>query len=397
MPKPATPTPSSTAGSPGGILTLVRNGRATSRAEVARATGLSPTTVALRVELLIDAGYLREAGTGDSHGGRRPRQLEVDPRGGVILGVDLGARHASFGLFDMRAQLVAEHHIEIDIADGPDVILPWVHAQSQSLVTRYAQADQKLIGIGIGLPGPVSYPAGRLISPSRMPGWDGLDVALELTKLTGVPTVVDNDANLMALGEHILRGEDVNDFVFIKAGSSIGGGVIVGGELHHGHHGMAGDISHVTVHGAPETPCSCGRNGCLDAVAGGAAIVANLHANGVDISDTLQVLELARNGHPLATQMLREAGMRTGTVLATVVNFSNPQRIVLGGTLSEAGAFVGGVKSAIYTECLPLATEGLEIEVSQAKERGGIIGAARVVLDQILDAEIVTNRVTSLS
>lgn len=393
MPKPATPAPPATAGSPGGILTLVRSGRASSRAEVARATGLSPTTVAVRVELLIEAGYLREAGSGDSHGGRRPRQIEVDPSGGLIVGVDLGARHASFGLFDMRAKLIAEHHVDIDIAEGPEVILPWVASIATQLATSHAQSGQQLIGIGLGLPGPVSQPDGILISPSRMPGWDGLDAAAELTRIAGIPAVVDNDANLMALGEHIVRGEDVDDFVFIKAGSSIGGGVIVGGELHHGHHGMAGDISHVTVHDAPGTPCSCGRNGCLDAVAGGAAIVANLQAASVDVLDTPQVLELARNGHPLATQMLREAGIRTGTVLATVVNFSNPQRIVLGGTLSEAGAFVGGVKSAIYTECLPLATDGLEIEVSQAKALGGIIGAARVVLDRILDADLVTKQI----
>jgi predicted NBD/HSP70 family sugar kinase len=395
MPRTAPPTPASTAGSPGGILTLVRSGRAASRAEIARVTGLSPTTVAARVALLIDAGYLRDAGSGDSHGGRRPRQLEVDPSGGLIVGVDLGARHASFGLFDMRAKLIAEHHVDIDIAEGPGTILPWVVTVAQRLVSEHAIDGQRLIGLGLGLPGPISQPEGRLISPSRMPGWDGLDAAAELIRLAGVPAVVDNDANLMALGEHISRGEDVADFVFIKAGSSIGGGVIVGGELHHGHHGMAGDISHVTVHGAPATPCSCGRNGCLDAVAGGAAIVASLQAESVDVTDTPQVLALARDGHPLATQMLREAGIRTGTVLATVVNFSNPQRIVLGGTLSEAGAFVGGVKSAIYTECLPLATDGLEIEVSQTKKRGGVIGAARVVLDRLLDADTVTKHVTA--
>lgn len=394
MPKPVTPPLSNTAGSPGGILTLVRNGRATSRAEVARATGLSPTTVAVRVELLIEAGYLREAGSGDSHGGRRPRQLEVDPSGGLIVGVDLGARHASLGLFDMRAELLAEQHTDIDIADGPHVILPWVVEMTKRLVAEHAQPGSRVIGIGLGLPGPISQPEGILISPSRMPGWDGLDVAAELHRLSGVPAVVDNDANLMALGEHISRNEDVNDFVFIKAGSSIGGGIIVGGELHHGHHGMAGDISHVTVHGAPATPCSCGRNGCLDAVAGGAAIVTSLQSASVAVDDTLGVLELARNGHPLATQMLREAGMRTGTVLATVVNFSNPERIVLGGTLAEAGAFVAGVRSAIYTECLPLATDGLEVEVTQAKQRGGIMGAARVVLDRILDADTV-NQIAS--
>ena len=395
MPKPATPKPSTTVGTPGGILTLVRSGRASSRAEIARATGLSPTTVAVRVQRLIDAGYLREAGSGDSHGGRRPRQLEVNPSGGLIVGVDLGARHASFGLFDMGAQRIADHHVDIDIAEGPDVILAWVVAMAQRLVAENATQGQLLIGIGIGLPGPVSQPDGILISPSRMPGWDGLDVAAEITRRANVPAVVDNDANLMALGEHISRGEDVDDFVLIKAGSSIGGGIIMGGKLHRGHHGMAGDISHVTVYGAPATPCSCGRNGCLDAVAGGAAIVTNLHAASVTVTDTLDVLELARNGHPLATQMLREAGIRTGTVLATVVNFSNPQRIVLGGTLSEAGAFVGGVKSAIYTECLPLATDNLEIEVSQAKECGGITGAARVMLDRLLAADIVNRRVST--
>ncbi|MCW4385260.1 ROK family protein [Salinibacterium sp. SYSU T00001] len=389
----ANPAPSPALGSPGGILSFVRSGRATSRAEIARATRLSPTTVAAKVQLLIDAGYLREAGDGASQGGRRPRQLEVDPRGGLVTGVDLGARHASFGLFDLRAELIAEKHLDIDIAKGPDEILPWVVEVAQGLAREHSRDGQRLIGVGLGLPGPVSKPQGRLVSPSRMPGWDGLDAAAELERLTGEPAVVDNDANLMALGEHISRGEDVDDFVFIKAGSSIGGGVIVGGRLHHGHHGMAGDISHVTVHDAPATPCSCGRNGCLDAVAGGDAIVASLRAENVDVSDTPAVIALARNGHPLATQMLREAGIRTGTVLATVVNFSNPQRIVLGGALSEAAAFVGGVRSAIYTECLPLATEGLEIEASQTKNRGGVIGAARVVLDHILDPETVTQRV----
>ncbi len=393
MPKTATPLASITASSPGGILSLVRSGRATSRAEIARATGLSPTTVAVRVGMLIEAGYVREAGSGNSHGGRKPRQLEVDPRGGLIVGVDLGAKHASFGLFDIRAHRIADHHVEIDIAEGPGAILPWVATTAQRLATAHAQEGLRLIGIGLGLPGPISQPNGRLISPSRMPGWDGLDVASELTRLTGVPAVVDNDANLMALGEHISRGEDVDDFVFVKAGSSIGGGVIIGGALHRGHRGIAGDISHVAVHGAPATPCSCGRNGCLDAVAGGAAIVASLQAASVDVTDTAHVLALARDGHPLATQMLREAGIRTGTVLATVVNFANPQRIVLGGTLSEANAFVGGVQSAIYTECLPIATDGLEIEVSLAKGNGGIIGAAHVMLDQLLDAETVNRQV----
>ncbi|MEY9853029.1 putative NBD/HSP70 family sugar kinase [Leifsonia sp. EB41] len=148
---------------------------------------------------------------------------------------------------------------------------------------------------------------------------------------------------------------------------------------------MAGDISHVTVPGAPDVLCSCGRVGCLDAVAGGAAIVQALRRAGVEVADTRDVLALARDAHPLATLMLREAGLRTGGVLATIMNFFNPQRLVLGGILGEAEAFVAGVRSAIYSDCLPMITDQLDIAVSAAKQEAGIRGAGRLVLDALFD------------
>jgi predicted NBD/HSP70 family sugar kinase len=372
--------------SPGGILNLVRAGAAASRADIARSTGLAPSTVTTRVEALMAAGYLREGGPGSSRGGRRPRQLEVDPSAGAVLGVDLGARHASFALFDLAGALLAERHLDMNIADGPQSILGWIVDQANSMV---AEQEQSLRGIGLGLPGPIEIPGGRLVSPSRMPGWNGVDAAAILTELSGVPATVDNDANLMALGEHLSVGEEVDHLVFVKAGSSIGCGVIASGALHHGHHGMAGDISHVSVPNAPRTLCSCGRWGCLDAVAGGAAIVTSLRTAGVEVADTQGVISLAQDGHPLATQTLREAGTRTGGVLATIVNFFNPQRLVLGGQLSEAEAFVAGLRSAIYTECLPMATDRLEIVVTQTKALGGVIGAGRMMLDHLFDPRMV--------
>jgi len=148
---------------------------------------------------------------------------------------------------------------------------------------------------------------------------------------------------------------------------------------------MAGDISHVTVPDAPPVLCSCGRTGCLDAVAGGRAIVRALRDAGVQVDSVDDVLALARDAHPLATRMLREAGTRVGRVLATIMNFFNPQRLVLGGILGEAEAFVAGVRSAIYLECLPMITDELEIVVSQAKEQAGILGAGGLVLDRIFD------------
>ncbi|GAA2041998.1 ROK family protein [Agromyces tropicus] len=375
--------------SPGGILNLVRSGASSSRAEIARIAGLAPSTVTTRVEQLVAHGFLREAGPGSSRGGRRPTQLEVNPETGAVVGVDLGAHHASFGLFDMAGELLAEQHLDMEIADGPDRILGWIAEVAARMVDEHAAPGQALRGVGLGLPGPVDYPGRRLVSPSRMPGWNGLDAGAGLGDLLGVPVVADNDANLMAVGEHASTNDGVAHLVFVKAGSSIGCGVIAWGSLFHGARGMAGDISHVAVPNAPAVVCSCGRTGCLDAVAGGAAIVASLRAAGVEAADVQQVIRLAADGHPLATQMLREAGTRTGVVLATIVNFFNPQRLVLGGALSGAEAFVAGVRSAVYTECLPMSTDFLEIAVSATKARGGVIGAARLVLDHVFDPATV--------
>jgi predicted NBD/HSP70 family sugar kinase len=378
--------------SAGAILDLIRSGHSRSRAEIARSTGLSPSTVAQRIDALIDAGYVREAGEGVSQGGRRPRTLEIDPSTGVVCVVDLGSHHATFGLLDLSGRLLAVRNDNIDIGAGPRRILTWIMEVADDLVAQHGQPGQRLRGYGIGLPGPVDS-SGLMVSPSRMPGWNGVDVAALMTSLSGLPTATDNDANLMALGEHVSLHDDVQHFVFVKAGSSIGCGVIASGELYHGHHGMAGDISHVTVPGAPPVLCSCGRTGCLDAVAGGAAIVQALRDAGVEVADTSEVLALARDAHPLATRMLREAGTRVGGVLATIMNFFNPQRLVLGGILGEAEAFVAGVRSTIYFECLPMVTDNLDIAVSVAKDRAGVLGAGRLVLDKLFDTAEVSRLV----
>ncbi|GAA1446960.1 ROK family transcriptional regulator [Leifsonia poae] len=379
--------------SAGAILDLIRSGHARSRADIARSTGLSPSTVAQRIDGLIEAGYVREAGEGVSQGGRRPRTLEIDPSTGVVCVVDLGSHHATFGLLDLGGRLLAVRNENMDVGDGPRRILTWIMGVADELVAEHGEPGQRLRGFGIGLPGPVDSTTGLMVSPSRMPGWNGVDVAAMMTSLSGLPTATDNDANLMALGEHVSLNDDVQHFVFVKAGSSIGCGVIASGGLYHGHHGMAGDISHVTVPGAPPVLCSCGRTGCLDAVAGGAAIVQALRGAGVDVADTSEVLALARDAHPLATQMLREAGTRVGGVLATIMNFFNPQRLVLGGILGEAEAFVAGVRSTIYFECLPMVTDSLDIAVSIAKDRAGVLGAGRLVLDKLFDAAEVSRRV----
>ncbi|WP_369140925.1 ROK family transcriptional regulator [Modestobacter versicolor] len=366
--------------SPSAVLALVRRGRATSRADVARETGLSATTAAARVEMLIRRGYLVETGTGPSAGGRPPRRLELRGGAGLVVAVSLGERHAAIAVLDAAGRQVAERHLPTVVSDGPEAVLRTVVTAVEEAVAAVDDAPP-LLAMCVGVPGPVSARTGLVVSPARMPGWNGADVAAIVRQWLPVPVIVQNDANLMALGEHGAGGSPTEDMVFVKVGSGIGCGVVAGGVLHVGGGGFAGDISHTTVPGAPPVPCSCGRVGCLDAVASGAALVEQLAERGVPSGGTEGMLDLARDAHPLTTQLLREAGGSTGTVLSTILNFYNPARLVIGGHLSSAEAFVAGVRSAIYAQCPPMITDTLEIAVSRVGPQAAVLGAAREALD----------------
>ncbi len=370
--------------SPGAVLALIRSGAAVSRSDVARVLGISASTAAGRVQALLDHGYLREAGDGASQGGRRPRRLALRTDSGAVAAADLGSHHATLALFDIGGQILAEHQRPVRVADGPAAVLAWVHDE---VVRMAADLAVPLRGITVGVPGPVDARSGRVVSPSRMPGWNGTDVRAVLAERTDLPVLVDNDANLMALGEYC--ADPADHLVFVKAGTGIGCGVIASGRLHRGAVGAAGDISHLAVHGFEEVACSCGRNGCLDAVASGAALVRDLTAAGVPVEDTAAVVELSRDADPTTTRMLREAGRSTGEVLATIVNFFNPDVLVIGGQFSRAEAFVASIRSALYERCLPMATEHLRINTTGTGRLAGVIGAGRLMIEHLLAPERV--------
>jgi predicted NBD/HSP70 family sugar kinase len=362
------------------VLGPLRAGLAGSRAELAKRTGLSPSTVTARVDHLIDGGHLVESGKGESSGGRRPRRLQLNGEAGCIGCVDIGIDRTTVALVDLAGRLLTTRHLALDIAGGPDAVLRRVATELRGLLDR-TPAVPVLRGASIALPGPVSVETGRLVSPSRMPGWDGTDASAALTSELGVPAVAGNDANLMALGEYIQGGPAARDQVFVKAGLGIGCGIISGGALYTGSTGAAGDISHVAVPGAAPIPCSCGRTGCLDALASGSALARGMREIGRTARDVDAVIVMGRDGDPDATRLLREAGVMTGGVLGTIVNFFNPHRLVIGGALSRSDVFVSGVRSKIWADCLPMATDRLDVATPLDPDTGGIRGAGRIFLD----------------
>jgi predicted NBD/HSP70 family sugar kinase len=348
---------------------------------------MARSTVSQRVDLLIDGGLLVQVGEGPSTGGRPPMKLAFNGRAGVILAADLGATHARLAVTDLTAVPLADLAEDIEISQGPEQILGWVLAGFAELLDRTGREPDDVWGIGIGVPGPVEFAAGRAVSPPIMAGWDGYPVSDAFAETYDAPVLVDNDVNIMALGEYwALYREDVRDLLFIKVGTGIGAGVVASGRIQRGAQGAAGDMGHVQVPDHPDALCRCGNFGCLEAVAGGAALVGELRSLGYSAETSRDVVCLVRSGNPDAARLVREAGRVLGNTLATAVNLLNPAVIVLGGTVAQAHEqLLAGVREIIYQRSLPLATRHLRIARSTLDDSAGITGAAVMMIEELLD------------
>ncbi|MFE6402859.1 ROK family transcriptional regulator [Streptomyces alboflavus] len=362
------------------IVRLVSSGAAASRADLVRELGLAPSTVSLRVQELVTAGVLTESGEGASRGGRRPRLLRVRAQGGIALAADLGSHHARLGAVDLDGTVRDTADLPHDITAGPESAVDWLCERVTELAAREKEAGRTVRALGVAFPGPVRPGEGRVLSPSRMPGWHRYPLREVLADRIGLPVSVENDATMMAVGEHAVARPDLDHMVVVKAGRGIGSGVIASGRPHDGANGAAGDISHVRVEEAGDRPCSCGNIGCLETVASGAALIRELARQGVEVATTGELLRLVADGDPLATTLVRTAGRHIGAVLSVVVNFFNPQAVALGGALATAEPLVAAVRGVLYERCLPVCTADLEITTTVTGPDAGLLGAGLTAL-----------------
>ncbi|MEU6998576.1 ROK family transcriptional regulator [Nonomuraea sp. NPDC046570] len=369
-------------GAQGELLRLVATGQAESRAELARLSGLAASSVSLRVEELIEARLLVEEGSGTSRGGRRPRRLRLSPTAGVLAVADLGSHHARFALLDLSGAPLAADERPCDIAAGPEAVLDWIAATFDDLLAAHAPAGVPLRGVATGIPGPVDPATGRVVGPSRMPGWNNFPVAEHLGGRYDLPVLVENDANLMAVGE-ALSWPEADNLMVLKAGTGIGCGVIVNRRLHRGR-GAAGDISHVRIRADSSVTCACGHPDCLEAYASGAALMAALAEAGIAVRRPADIVGLVGDAVPEATSLVRNAGRLIGEVLTVLVNFFNPDVIAVGGSLSAAEPLIAAVRAAVYERCLPLATRDLEIAPARAGQDAALLGGGALLLDAVL-------------
>lgn len=380
----------------GSLLQILRDGVPRTRSELAAMTGLGRSAVAQRVDALLASSLVGSAGEAASTGGRPPAQLAFNPGARVTLAIDVGATHVRIALTDLAAAVLAEDRHEIDISLGPERVLTWAIDHSRVLLAGLGRRPGDVIGVGVGLPGPVEHATGKPRNPPIMPGWDGFDVPAYVGSALGAVVFVDNDVNVMALGERFLGFPTVDQLLFVKVATGIGSGIISHGALHRGADGAAGDLGHIQVPGGEDVVCRCGNRGCLEAIASGAAVAARLRTAGVAGVDggapsgSGEVVELVRGGSVPALQEVRQAGRVIGEVLASAVSLLNPSVIVIGGSLAAAGdPLLAGVREVVYRRSLPLATANLRIVPAVGGERAGIIGAACLVIDEVLAPDAV--------
>ncbi|MFG1944222.1 ROK family protein [Nonomuraea sp. NPDC048826] len=372
----------------GDVLQLIRTGEAVTRADIGRVTGLSRPAVQLRVDELLDRGLVVERADAPSTGGRPPVRLEFNAAGGVVLVAALGASRTRVAICDLAARELAGQDFAIDVEQGPDVVLPLVMDTWEELLGDRPRSAVR--GVGMGMPATVEFAEGRTESARVMASWTGVVIPPLVRARFPVPVLVDNDVNVLAIGEHRGAYPELDDLMFIKVSTRIGAGIIAGGGILRGALGAAGEIGHIPVRDGGGVLCRCGNVDCVDSVASGTALLRDLRAAGKDVKNIADVTRLVRAGDAEVMATVREAGRRIGEVVAGAVNILNPSVVVLGGDMAEAfGPLVSSIREVVYRRSTALATRRLRIEPSRLGPGAGISGCAVMVLDHVLSPEAV--------
>ncbi|MDR7304188.1 ROK family transcriptional regulator [Haloactinomyces albus] len=377
------------------ILRLLRGNGPHSRAELGEAIRLSRSKLALEVDRLAEQGFVESGGFAASRGGRRSSIVRLSSKLRFV-GIDIGATSVDVAVTNGELDVLGHTSAEVAVHEGPTTVLGKAIELVEKLRAEGVATD--VHGAGIGIPGPVSFRDGVPVVPPIMPGWDQYPVRETMSQEFGAPVLVDNDVNLMALGEHHAGvARSIDDFLLVKIGTGIGCGIVVDGDVYRGVSGSAGDIGHIQID--DDGPiCTCGNIGCLEAYASGTALARDATAAAragrsaylaerLEKSGALSAVDITAAvaaGDPVAVQMLRGSGHRVGQVLASLVSFFNPGLVVIAGGVASAGhSLLAEIRSVVYRRSLPLATGNLPIVLSELADAAGAVGGTRLISDHV--------------
>ncbi len=386
------------------VVRAVREGGPLSRSDLKERLGSSRAAVTATLNRLLNLGVLKAEGPGESRGGRRPLTYGINGGFGFVSGVDIGATSIDVALADFSGRILARHAEPANVEDGPLAVLGQVCQTIATLIETQGGRPAQLLAAGIGVPGPVEFSRGVLIAPPLMPTWEDYPIKQFIVQyFPNARVVVDNDVNVMAIGErHTGAGRGKMNFIFLKIGTGIGAGIIAKGQIYRGSDGAAGDVGHICIdYNGPI--CHCGNAGCLEAMAAGPAIAARateaamagrsefLAARLVENDGVLSakdVNDAAAAGDPVANEIVKSSGRMIGGMLAGLVNFFNPQLILIGGGVSQIGyKLLSAIRQSVLRRSTALSTRHLRIEFSSLGADAGIHGAVWLALEHVFITE----------
>lgn len=375
-----------------------------SRTEISHITGWSKAKTSQEIRSLVAKGFLVDMGEGTSQGGRKPRLLRLNDQLGYLVGMDIGATSIDLVLADVGGKVLQSRSEPADVRQPPDAFFTrCCNIILEMATVQGCRADQ-ILGIGVGVPGPVDFSHAVLVAPPLMPDWESFPIRdFILQKFSTAYVVVDNDVNIMALGEQRAGdGTGIDHFIFIKIGTGIGAGIVSNGKIHRGIIGCAGDIGHICVDKQGPV-CRCGNTGCLEAMAAGPAISEKaMQAAKNGLSPLLLQMQesnggflrpedvnaACREGDQAALEIIRSSGQMIGDVLAGLVNFFNPSHIFIGGGISNFGNhLLVAIRRAVLRRSLPLATRNLSINYSRMGPEAGVTGAVTLAREYLFVIE----------
>lgn len=393
MSMPRLSAPPATAGE---IFALVRDGEADTRAELGRITGLSRSAVASRVAALAGLGLIIETEDTQSTGGRPPARLSFDVDAGAVLAAAIGRSRSQLGVFTLGGEFLAGDTVDQEIGIGPDELMPQITKRLQALLDESHRTEHRILGVGLSIPGTADTARGCSLDSPIMHGWDGVPLAPFFADTTSAPVFLDNDANAMVLAERRDNRDRFQNALLVKASTGLGAGIVAGGALQRGSLGAAGEFGHTKTAAAAGVACRCGDSGCLEAIAGGWALVRALNEQGREVGHIRGVVDLAVSGDPEARRLIRDSGRHIGETLAGAVNLLNPEVLIVGGDMANAyDIFVAGLRETVYGNATALATKALTIQATTHGDLSGVIGSAALVLDQVLSARAVDDALGS--
>ena len=381
------------------LLDALRRFAPLSRAELAARTGLNRSTVSIIVNSLIEEGLIQETDLQSAKVGRPGMLLELNPKGGFAIGIELGVDCISVIVSDFIAQVQWREQACSDPSEDQIAILDQAASLTQHALNFGLSQGLRPLGIGMGVPGMVDVRQGKLIFAPNL-HWNNVPLRLIWSQRFNLPVFVENEANAAALGEFYFgAAQGVNNFIYLSAGIGLGGGIMLDGKLFRGSMGYASEVGHMTIVPDGEL-CGCGKRGCWETQVGPRAVLRRVRVtlkNGTPsvLCDLVQgdleritfesVIQAADQGDAVALGALQEVGAQLGIGVANLVNVFNPELIVLGGALNRASSvLLPIVEKTISENALTPACENVRVAASAHGTDACLMGAVALVLEDIL-------------